>query len=179
MKSRSDIYLSLNESINEVQNPQIALNEAQEYASVLEEALEFVCEELEITPDELFEMAMTAGRVRQLGGKVNKQAYKTAKAYRADEKAHRKNPKSAYPGSEKSRRPTAIEFNKQHKKSERVNARFRHEHESPKVYGMGGKVVARSKYAARKKGIRVSTNVDPYQHGSPDQRQRGGGFQDA
>ena len=65
MKSKSDIYLSLNESINEVQNPQIALNEAQEYASVLEDALDFVCEQLEITPEELIEMAMTAGRATE------------------------------------------------------------------------------------------------------------------
>jgi hypothetical protein len=178
MRTDNDTYRSLNESINGVQNPQVALHEAQEYASVLEAALDFVCEELEITPDELFEMAMTAGRVRQLGGKVNKQAIKTAQAWRADEKAGRGNPNYTHPGDRKSRRPTAIEFSKQHKKSEKVNARFRDEHESPKVYGMGGKVVANTKYAAKKKGIRVKTNIDPG-HWGGNQRKRGGGFQDA
>ena len=65
MRTDNDTYRSLNESINAVQNPQVALHEAQEYASVLEAALEFVCEKLEITPDELMEMAVTAARARE------------------------------------------------------------------------------------------------------------------
>ncbi|NBV89324.1 MAG: hypothetical protein EBR88_07430 [Betaproteobacteria bacterium] len=55
-------YLSLNDSIASVQNPHSALNEAVEYANALESVLAFVCEELEITPEDLFEMAQTAER---------------------------------------------------------------------------------------------------------------------
>jgi hypothetical protein len=68
----TNTFRSLNESISQVQNPQAAMNEALEYASSLEAALEFMCEELNITPEELFEMAQTYDRWRETKAKHDK-----------------------------------------------------------------------------------------------------------
>jgi hypothetical protein len=57
-----DNYRSLNESIAKVQNPQAALNEAQEYTALLEEVLLALCEELDIDPQALMEDIQTPER---------------------------------------------------------------------------------------------------------------------
>jgi len=145
------------------------LKAVEDYTSVLEEALVALCEELEIDPQELVEDIMTVGRARQLGGAVNKQAVKTRRAYEADER----NPKrKTYAGHEKSRTKTAKRFQKELKKSKALGRRFDYENESPRVFGMGGKVVP--------KGARHrTTDVDTGHYGSGRQRSQGGGFQDA
>ena len=75
---------------NEEQNPHAALNEAQEYASALEDALNFVCEQLEITPEELIEMAMTTGRATEhrkaIAGAKTKAAARKAQRQRIKER---------------------------------------------------------------------------------------------
>ena len=57
MRFNNTNHRSLNESIAKVQNPQVALDEALEYTAMLEAVILDICEELEIDPDELMEMA--------------------------------------------------------------------------------------------------------------------------
>jgi hypothetical protein len=132
MRTDNDTYRSLNESINAVQNPQVALHEAQEYASVLEEALQFVCEELEITPDELMEMAMTAAREKELRGAMSAQSQRRQKAYKAMHADGATNIKK----KEKA-------FRRERDADLKLTQRYGTEGMSKRLYGKGGKVVKR------------------------------------
>lgn len=112
MRFNTDTYRSLNESITEVQNPQTALNEARDYAALLESVVVDLCEEFGLDPDAVMEMAMTLPRLhqtnRELGGLYDRET-------RGDKKA----------GSE---------FKKKLKQQKT-------EISSKKRYGVGGKVL--------------------------------------
>jgi len=82
MRFDNNNFRSLNESINYVQNPHRKLDEALEYADTLETVILSICEELEIDPDELVEMAMTDARLRELKKKRRAAGYHS----RADHK---------------------------------------------------------------------------------------------
>jgi hypothetical protein len=90
------------------------VGEGQEYASTLEAALEFVCEELNITPEELFEMAQTYDRWRETHDKHEKLMAKWMKSG-SGSKAH-----------------------KALKAHERASSR---EEKSKTLYGKGGKAI--------------------------------------
>jgi hypothetical protein len=138
MRTNHNTYRSLNESINGVQNPQIALHEAQEYASVLETALEFVCEKLEITPDELLEMAQTAQRSKEMNKKEDAAYIKHDSALeRAFASGH----------GEGSKRIRKIDSDYQ--KLSNQNAR---EKSSKKLYGKGGKEIDAKRYKGKTVG---------------------------
>ena len=178
----TDAFRSLNESIARVQNPQAALDEAMEYTSILESVILDLCEELELDPQALVEDVMTAGRERQLSGKINRQAYKTNKAYAADD-----NDESPV-GDEKSKRRTAIEFRKQYERSKKLGKRYDHEMQSDKVFGKGGRVLRDkdgkplSQRAAKRSGLKLKPKTQFYgseRVGSARQRRRGGNFQDS
>jgi hypothetical protein len=66
MRFNNANYRSLNESINQVQNPHAALNEAREYSAALEEILLALCEELEIDLDSLLEDLQTPEREQEM-----------------------------------------------------------------------------------------------------------------
>jgi hypothetical protein len=138
MRTNHDTYRSLNESINAVQNPQVALHEAQEYASTLEAALEFVCEQMEITPDELLEMAQTAQRSKQMNKKVDAAYIKHDNAL---EKAF------AAGHGEGSKRIRKIDSD--YHKLDNQNAR---EKSSKKLYGKGGKEIDPKRYKGKTVG---------------------------
>ena len=142
MRFNNTNFRSLNESINEVQNPQWALDEALEYADTLEEVILSICEELETDPDELVEMAMTVARERELSKAIKAQGRKTQAAYDRDEKeilSGKRGPVSS-----------SRDFKKQYKKSQALGARYSKEGTSHKVYGKGGKVLKRVKTTHRK-----------------------------
>jgi len=132
-------FRSLNESINYVQNPQWALDEALEYADTLESVILSICEELEIDPDELVEDVMTVSRERELSKKMADQGRKTQAAYDRDEK-ERVAGKRKWGSNSRA-------FWKQYARSARLGDRYRKEGKSHKVYGKGGKVMKRVKTA--------------------------------
>lgn len=69
MRFNQNTYRSLNESINEVQNPQVALDEARDYAALLEGVLADLCNEFDLDPDAVMEMAQTAARNKELSAR--------------------------------------------------------------------------------------------------------------
>jgi len=66
MRFNNDTHRSLNESINRVQNPQAALDEAMKYTAALEAVLLSLCEELDIDPQALLEDVQTPEREREM-----------------------------------------------------------------------------------------------------------------
>lgn len=120
MRSNTDKYLSLNESINEVQNPHVALNEAQEYASVLESAVLALCEEFGLDPDAVLEMAITVGRAKEFDKKFEGMRRRGTLNKAGD--------------------PTS-------KRGKAIQQQAWREAESAKIYGKGGKVVKGVKLA--------------------------------
>jgi len=119
MRFNNTNFRSLNESINYVQNPHRELDEALEYADTLESVILSICEELEIDPDELVEMAMTQGRNRE-HRKILSRAW--AAPRRDDPKYH---------------------------KLEAARKRAQRESDSKKIYGKGGKISRTAKIAVK------------------------------
>jgi hypothetical protein len=85
----NDTYRSLNESIEQVQNPQAALNEALEYASALEEVLLSLCEELDLDPQALMEDIQTPEREREMRPLMRKARKQQAAAQKKGERDRR------------------------------------------------------------------------------------------
>lgn len=91
----TNTFRSLNESIDKVQNPQAALNEALDYTAALEEIILALCEELDIDPSCLLEDLQTPEReeeMRKTGERLrrNISRAKTRKQLDAADKAHNK-----------------------------------------------------------------------------------------
>ena len=63
MRFSSKQYRSLNEAINNVQDPQYYTTE--EYTEILEDLVEALCEELDVDPYDLFEDVQTPARGRE------------------------------------------------------------------------------------------------------------------
>ena len=137
MRFDNNNFRSLNESINYVQNPHEALDEALEYADTLESVILSICEELEIDPDDLVEDVMTAERERELSGKMARQGRRTQAAYDRDQAQRESGKRKA--GSD------SPSFRKQLAKSDKLGKRYNREMESHKVYGRGGKLMKRIK----------------------------------
>lgn len=126
MRFNHDNYRSLNESINEVQNPQRALNEAQDYAALLEGVLVDLCEEFDLDIDAVMEMAQSAARHRE-SVKQGNAAYNRLNKARPNIGTHRGNK----------------EYKQAGRDLDRVILKREREEKSNKVFGKGGKVLKR------------------------------------
>ena len=152
----TNTYRSLNESIARVQNPQAALDEAMEYAALLEEVLLALCEELGLDPDALLEDVQTFER-------------------ESESRAERKKlEKERDAGNRKwwtaaGRKKAGIARGK----ITRIEKRDNKEHFSKQLYGKGGKVIRKgtAKYkreleqsnkqrAAYQKGVQKKIKAD-------------------
>jgi len=123
MRFNNNNFRSLNESINYVQNPQWALDEALEYTAALEEVILSICEELEIDPDELVEDVMTQNRAAEHFKRLKKADARVA--YTRDGERRGSTPKTHASA---------------HKKRDRLIKQFSKELRDTKyVYGKGGK----------------------------------------
>ena len=177
-------YRSLNESINRVQNPHAALNEALEYTAALEAALLALCEELDLAPDELFEMAQTYDRWRE-----TKATQKMDEDYQTPsrEREMLRKIKAAERGSDAAskqyirawdaeyktpeRNPKAVEASRvagkklaaASRKRDRLYATQRKEEMSRRLYGSRGKVLKRKVQEAAQLDERIIDEVDFFQ----------------
>jgi len=128
MRFDNNNFRSLNESINYVQNPHRELDEALEYADTLETVILSICEELEIDPDELVEMAVTAQRDREVDRKLQKINRKMRKIEGGSSVIVGKDIKP---------------YKKLEKQGNKLYNRYKREKLSKKLYGRGGKVLKR------------------------------------
>jgi len=132
MRFDNNNFRSLNESINYVQNPHRELAEALEYTATLESVILSICEELEIDPDDLVEMAMTATRDREFGKKFD----------RIDRKKRKLNPNGHPVILGKAIAP----YKKLDREEDKIRKRYNREWSSTKkLYGKGGKVLKRKR----------------------------------
>lgn len=150
MRFNNTNHRSLNESIAKVQNPQQTLDEALEYTAALESVILSICEELEIDPDELVEMAQTKERAAEMKknlGKMQKDLEKdqkkVQKVYDKYTEKHYGTPTGAREKANFNRTVTAHsrKFYDPIDKLQKQNQKEREDKTS--LYGKGGKVVAK------------------------------------
>ena len=135
MRTNHDTFRSLNESINKIQNPQAALDEAMEYTATLEAVLHALCEELDLDPQALLEDLQTPER-----------DYEMHSSIRAKQRAADKHKLKAKDTSTPARKRAAVAHKLKAKDAaadaRKLKAKDAAEKAEPEnVYGKGGKVV--------------------------------------
>ena len=138
MRFSSKQYRSLNEAINNVQDPQYYTTE--EYTEILEDLVEALCEELELDPNQLLEDFQTPEREQETAGELR----------RAQGNARRK-AKAWHPNTNKSYEQER-EFDHSVDKLTSKVSQVAKERRSRKVFGKGGKTVA-------KPGARIMSKI--------------------
>ena len=137
MRFDNNKFRSLNETISHIDEPQVPVDE---YTELLESVLLALCEELELDPNELLEDYQTPEREQETAGEMRRaqgNARRKAKAWR--------------PNTSKSYKQEG-EFDRAVDKLTTKVSRVAKERRSRKVFGLGGKTVA-------KPGARIMSKI--------------------
>ncbi len=158
----NDTYRSLNESIEQVQNPQAALNEALEYASALEEVLLSLCEELDLDPQALMEDIQTPERKREMRPLVRKARKQQAAAQKKAERKINRVGRPGEPSSYTSQAKDKVYAKYRDRRADKILAKgWREDSNLTTLYGKGGKVVATRKLVPQHYGAWKPTKPKP------------------